>query len=62
MDELDFRIWQADAEGKPETVVAAATHLLIARATFEAVTKLRPTMFVQLRHRARIIDTHNPSR
>jgi hypothetical protein len=61
LDRLEFRIEQwAGADVRLERVIAASDHLLIAKAAFREAVRLMPAMRLYLRHRARVIEKHEP--
>jgi hypothetical protein len=63
LDRLEFRIEQWDAaDVRLERVIAASDHLLVAKAAFFEAVRLMPTMRLYLRHRARVIEKHEPER
>jgi hypothetical protein len=61
IDRLEFHIEQWDAaDVRPERLIAASDHLLIAKAAFVEAVRLMPAKRLYLRHRARIIEKHEP--
>jgi hypothetical protein len=61
LDQLEFRIEQWDAADiRPERLIAASDHLLIARAAYFEAVRLMPAQRLYLRHRARVIEHHEP--
>jgi hypothetical protein len=62
LDRLEFRVEQWDAADlRVERLIAASDHLLIAKAAFRVAVQLMPTARLYLRHRARVIDHHEPA-
>ena len=60
-DRLEFHIEQWDAaDVRLERLTAASDHLLVAKAAFFEAVRLMPTMRLYLRHRARVIEKHEP--
>ena len=60
-DRLEFHVEQWDAADlRVERLIAASDHLLIAKAAFRVAVQLMPMARLYLRHRARIIEHHEP--
>jgi hypothetical protein len=58
---LEFRVEQwDDADLRPERLIAASDHLLIARAAFIEAVRIMPMKRLYLRHRTRVIAHHAP--
>jgi hypothetical protein len=46
---------------RSERLIAASDHLLIAKVAFTEAVRQLPAMRLYLRHRARVIEKHDPS-